>query len=188
MELKMKLNLGCGKTNIPGFINIDLNQEPHVHISTDITDLNMFTDNSVELIYASAVFQYFDYKQGFTALQEWYRILKPGCALRISTVNFDKLLQVYDKSGRDIDKIIGPIYGKIYVNNNTLDTDKVYHKAVYTETKLIETLEKAGFSKIEPYDWKNSIHADYDDQSQSYYPHMDKENGIHIMQNWEAIK
>ena len=184
----MKLNLGCGRTNIEGFINVDLNQDPQVHISTDVTDLNMFTDNCADLIYASALFQYFDYLQGAAALEEWYRILKPGGVLRISTVDFDKLLQVYDKSGKDIDKIIGPIYGRIYVNNDTLDKDIVYHTAVYTQSKLISALKKAGFQKIEPYEWKNSIHAEYDDQSQSYYPHMDKENGIHIMQNWEATK
>jgi predicted SAM-dependent methyltransferase len=148
----------------------------------------MFANECVDLIYASALFQYFDYEQGLQALTEWYRVLKPDGLLRISTVDFDKLLQVYDKSGKDIDKIIGPIYGKIYVNNDTLDTDKTYHTAVYTQTKLLKVLKKAGFEKIEPYDWKNSIHAEYDDQSQSYYPHMDKENGIHIMQNWEATK
>ena len=119
---------------------------------------------------------------------EWHRVLKPGGVLRISTVDFDKLLQVYEKSGKDIDKIIGPIYGRICVDNNNLNCDKLYHTAVYTETKLLGALNKAGFKEVRPYDWKSSIHAEYDDQSQSYYPHMDKENGIHIMQNWEAIK
>lgn len=184
----MKLNLGCGRTNIAGFINIDLNKDPHVHISTDVSDLKMFNSESVDLIYASAIFQYFDYQQGAVALNEWYRVLKPGGVLRISTVDFDKLLEVYNKSGKEIDKIIGPMYGRIYVNNESLNNDNVYHTAVYTQKKLLNALKDAGFEKNEPYDWKNSIHAEYDDQSQSYYPHKDKENGIHIMQNWEAKK
>ena len=32
------------------------------------------------------------------------------------------------------------------------------------------------------------IHIDYDDYSQAYYPHMDKDNGILISLNVEAIK
>ena len=184
----MKLNLGCGRTNISGFINIDINKDPHVHISTDVTNLNMFTDECVDLIYASALFQYFDFQQGVQALTEWYRILKTGGVLRISTVDFDKLLEVYNKYDKNIDKIIGPMYGRIYVNNDDLGTDKVFHTSVYTQTKLLGVLKEIGFQTIKPYDCKNSIHAEYDDQSQSYYPHMDKENGIHIMQNWEATK
>jgi predicted SAM-dependent methyltransferase len=184
----MKLHLGCGNVNIEGFINIDVNEGKHIHIVGDVSDLSMFSDNSVDLIYASALFQYFDFIQGEVCLKEWCRILKPGGILRISTVDFDKLLEVYSATNKDIDKIIGPMYGRIDLNNKNMEGDKIYHKSIYTKKKLISSLEKSGFSKVQPYDWKQSIHLDYDDQSQSYYPHMDKDNGIHIMQNWEAIK
>ena len=31
-------------------------------------------------------------------------------------------------------------------------------------------------------------HPDYDDHSQAYFPHMDKENGIHVSLNLECVK
>jgi predicted SAM-dependent methyltransferase len=184
----MKLHLGCGKIDIQGFINIDICKNDNVHIVHDVVSLPMFADNSVDLIYASALFQYFDFQKGQQCLKEWYRVLKPNGVLRVSTVDFDKLLEVYEKCDKDIDKVIGPMYGKIHVNGDSFDEGAIYHKTVYTKDKFICFLKEAGFSKIKNYDWKDTIHSNYDDQSQSYFPHMDKKNGIHIMQNWEATK
>ena len=56
----MKLHLGCGKRNIPGFINIDKNSYKHVHYKRDVANLKIFKSNCVDLIYASHVIEYFD--------------------------------------------------------------------------------------------------------------------------------
>ena len=64
----------------------------------------------------------------------------------------------------------------------------MYHKSVYTFDSLKEMLENNGFTSVQRYDWRERIHKDYDDHSQAYYPHMDKENGILISLNVEAIK
>jgi predicted SAM-dependent methyltransferase len=185
----MKLHLGCGKVNIPGFYNIDLSDYEHIDLKADIKDLNMFNDNSVDLIYVSAVFQYFDRQEGFECLKEWYRILKIGGKLRISTVDFNKLLDVYRLSNKDLTTIVGPLYGRMdVVDRDGSPTGKIYHKTVYTSEEIGNLLNECGFKEIVNYDWREHIHNDYDDQSQSYFPHMEKENGIHIMQNVQAIK
>lgn len=49
-------------------------------------------------------------------------------------------------------------------------------------------LETNGFENVHRYDWRQRIHKDYDDHSQAYFPHLDKENGILISLNVEAIK
>ena len=64
----------------------------------------------------------------------------------------------------------------------------IYHKNVWNFTLLSEFLESNGFSDVRRYDWRQTIHKDYDDHSQAYYPHMDKENGILISLNVEATK
>ena len=64
----------------------------------------------------------------------------------------------------------------------------IYHKTVWNFTLLSEFLESNGFSNVRRYDWRKTIHKDYDDHSQAYYPHMDKENGILISLNVEATK
>ena len=185
----MKLHLGCGKVNIPGFYNIDLSDHDHVDLKADIRDLHMFEDESVDLIYVSAVFQYFDRQEGKKCLKEWNRILKKGGILRLSTVDFDKLIEVYEKTNRNLNYIIGPMYGRMDVyDGDGQPIEKIYHRTVYNRKEMLEILTNCGYNNIENYDWKQHVHSDYDDQSQSYFPHMEKENGIHIMQNLQATK
>ena len=175
----MKLHLGCGKVKLPGFYNIDLSDYEHVDLRADIRDLQMFENGSIEMIYVSATFQYFDRNEGKRCLKEWYRVLKKGGKLRISTVDFDKLLLVYKKSQNDFSKISGPLYGKMDVEDRQLNPiQKIYHKTVYTRRELDEVLKKTGFTDIKEYDWRKTESVFYDDQSQSYFPHMDKLNGI----------
>lgn len=64
----------------------------------------------------------------------------------------------------------------------------LYHKTVYNFDSLSEVLANAGFGNIRKYDWRETIHKDYDDHSQAYFPHMDKENGLLISLNVEAEK
>tara|TARA_R100000234_G_C4995601_1_gene177731 strand:+ start:320 stop:877 length:558 start_codon:yes stop_codon:yes gene_type:complete len=185
----MKLHLGCGRINIPGFYNIDLSDHEHVDLKADIRDLHMFENDSVDLVYVSATFQYFDRQEGLDCLKEWHRVLKKGGILRLSTVDFDKLLEVYEKADKNLSYIIGPLYGRMDVyDNNNEPVEKIYHRTVYSKAEMIGILKQAGYKKIETYEWENTIHNDYDDQSQSYFPHMEKENGIHIMQNLQAVK
>ena len=50
------------------------------------------------------------------------------------------------------------------------------------------SLIAAGFKDVRRYDWRQTEHKDYDDFSQAYIPHMDKENGLLISLNVEATK
>ena len=109
--------------------------------------------------------------------------------MRLSTVDFDKLIEVYQKTNKDLSCIVGPLYGKMNVlGADNTPIDKIYHRTVYNRSEMIEILKQSGYVKIEYYDWKEHVHSEYDDQSQSYFPHMEKEKGIHIMQNIQAIK
>ena len=68
------------------------------------------------------------------------------------------------------------------------DTQNVYHKTTYDFISLKRVLELAGFSNIKLWDWKEVEHGKYDDYSQSYIPHMDKENGQLMSLNIECDK
>ena len=45
-----------------------------------------------------------------------------------------------------------------------------------------------GFKDVYKYDWRQTEHSYIDDYTQSYLPHMDKENGTLLSLNVEAIK
>ena len=186
MRQLLKLNLGCWKRDIPGFINIDICDMPHIHYKRNIDDLSIFEDEIVKLVYASHVFEYFDRAKGAEVLKEWFRVLAPGGVLRIAVPDFEAIVKIYRKC-KDIQKTLGLLYGKMEI-----ETDKgkevLYHKTVYDFDSLKQILEEAGFVNVRRYDWKKTIHRNHDDHSQAYIPHMDKKNGLLMSLNVEADK
>lgn len=186
---KTQLYLGAWKRYIPGFIHIDLDNQPQLDYRHDIANLPMFSDNSVDLIYTSHSFEYFDRQKGEEVLKEWRRILKPGGTLRIAVPNFEAIVKVYLKYKKDLDHkgILGPLYGKMLIKEKGKDKT-IYHKTVYDFKSLKKVLQLAKFKNIRRYAWKKTIHKDYDDHSRAYVPHMDSKNGILISLNVEATK
>lgn len=69
-----------------------------------------------------------------------------------------------------------------------MDNQTIYHKTVYDFDSLENILSENGFYKINNYDWRMTEHANFDDHSQAYIPHMDKENGTLISLNVECLK
>lgn len=177
----IKLHLGCGWRNFGlDWIHIDGGDYEHLNYK-DITRLP-FEDNSVDLIYASHVLEYFDRDEVKVLLTEWKRVLKSNGILRLAVPDFLKLTWVYQDT-KDINIILGPLFGKMRMG----DTN-IYHKTVYDFKSLKILLEELGFLNIVPYNWKDIDHSHFDDHSQAYYPHMDKENGLLISLNIEAVK
>jgi predicted SAM-dependent methyltransferase len=188
MNREIKLHLGCGKIYIPGFIHIDLADYPHIDYKRDISDLPMFEDNSVDLIYCCHALEYFDRQEAQNVLKEWYRVLKKGKILRIAVPDFEAIVKVYLKY-KDLNHIgiLGPLYGKMVIK--TPEGERItYHKTVYDFESLKEVLESVGFKNIQRYNWRETVHKDYDDFSQAYIPHRDKEKGILISLNIKAKK
>jgi predicted SAM-dependent methyltransferase len=182
----MKLHLGCGKRYLPGYTHVDLSDYPHIDYKQDIRFLPNFASDSIDLIYSSHVIEYFDKKETDEVLKEWYRILRPSGIIRLAVPDFDALVNVYHKTN-DLSKILGPLYGKWQVN----DEIKIYHKTVYNFVSLSKTLTSIGFIKPKIWNWRSVFIGElegFDDYSQAYYPHMDKENGILLSLNVEAIK
>lgn len=182
----LKLHLGSWKRDIPGFVNVDIVDLPHIHHKRAVDDLSVFPNNAAELIYASHVFEYFDREEGARVLKEWYRVLAPDGVLRLAVPEFPKLVEVY-RTTDDISKILGPLFGRMTISTPTGEK-VIYHKTVYDFASLKTILESAGFKNVHRYDWQKTIHKDYDDHSQAYFPHMDKKNGLLLSLNVEAIK
>lgn len=176
----MKLHLGCGKRFIPGFVHIDAVDYPHIdHVAT-IDNISFIPENSVDLIYNCHVLEHFKRRDVGRVLQEWKRVLKPSGTLRLSVPDFAKLCEIYQNEG-EIDHVIGALFGR---------QDYLYniHYNVFDFASLKRDLEKAGFVNVRRYDWRDTEHADVDDYSQAYIPHMDKDHGILISLNVECDK
>ena len=178
----LKLSLGCWTRDFgPEWTHIDGGHYDHIH-SHDIVNLP-FEDDSVDLIYASHVFEYFDREEGFEVLKKWFSKLKPGGTLRIAVPDFESMARLYVGGEYPLNNFLGPLFGKM-----KMDNENIYHKTTYDLYSLSELLKSAGFSNIKLYDWRDTEHANFDDHSQSYLPHLDKENGTLMSLNIECIK
>jgi predicted SAM-dependent methyltransferase len=183
----MKLHLGCWKRDIPGFVNIDLCDLPHIHYNSSIDKLPFIEDNTVELIYCSHSLEYYDYDGIMACLSEWNRVLHKGGILRLAVPDFDKLIEVYLASGRDLNRILGPLFGRMIIQTEKGE-QIIYHKIVLNYELLSTLLIQSGFELIRSWDWRETEHSDYDDHSQAYFPHMNKDNGILISLNVQCSK
>jgi len=177
---RIKLHLGCGNKYIPGFIHIDAIKYNHVDYICNVDNLSIFTDETVDLIYNCHVLEHFHRNKTLKVLIEWYRVLKKGGVLRVAVPDFEKLSDLYHKT-KDLSLVIGPIMGRqSYLYN--------IHYNLFDFETLKKVLFQAEFKKVKKYDWRLTEHSSIDDYSQSYYPHMDKENGLLMSLNVEATK
>lgn len=178
----VKLHLGCGWRNFGSeWIHIDGGDYPHLEYH-DIVNLP-FSDNSVDLIYASHVLEYFDRQESRDLLQKWYDKLKPGGVLRLAVPDFEEIAHLYVHSCLPLSTFLGPLYGKMQMGNQT-----IYHKTVYDFKELQMLLKSLNFQNVYVYDWRSTDHAQFDDHSQAYIPHMNKEHGRLISLNIQAVK
>jgi len=177
-----KINLGCGWRDFgKDWIHIDGGDYPHLN-SKDIFNLP-YENNSIDLIYASHVIEYFSREEIPLILNKWKNKLKTGGILRLAVPDFAEIARLYAVEGYDLQKFVGLLYGRMPMGEET-----IYHKTTYDFKHLSSLLKECGFSKIDYYDWRKTDHSQFDDHSQAYLPHMDKQNGNLISLNVEAVK
>jgi len=178
----MKLHLGCGRKYIEGFKHVDLQDFGHIDYKTSVNDLYFAEDNTIELIYAAHVLEHFGRNEYIDVLKEWCRVLKPKGVLRISVPSFDAVVKYYASKSDDLELLLGLLVGEQKVGEYD------YHKMEFDKKLLTKILLEIGFSEVRKYDWRETEHSYIDDFSQAYLPHMDKENGMLMSLNLEAIK
>jgi len=181
----MKLHLGCGKRDFPGFINVDLADYPHINYRRSVDDLSIFEDNSADLIYASHVLEYFSLEDAERVLTEWRRVLKPGGILKLAVPDFGGLARAYQKF-EDVGLFQGIIYGLIKPNN--IQDQPLFHKTIYDFRLLQKVLEENGFTNVKTYNWQDFLESGQEDHSMAYIPSRDYENGILVSLNIQAEK
>jgi len=178
----MKLHLGCGWRDFgEDWVHIDGGDYHHLEHG-DITKLP-YEDESVDLIYASHVLEYFDREEVIPVLQEWVRVLKRNGTLRIAVPDFEAMAAMYVFNKCGLSGFLGPLYGKMKMGDKV-----IYHKTTYDFDDLSDMLKSVGINSVKRYDWRKTEHSDFDDHSQAYIPHMDKEAGVLISLNVEGVK
>lgn len=175
--------MGCGPRYFGSdWIHIDGGDYPHLDYSS-VIDLGQFKNDSVDLIYASHVLEYFNKRESHAVLCEWNRVLKHDATLRVAVPDFRVMANLYTKKEYGLASFLGPLYGQMVMGERI-----IYHKTCYDFKTLKTDLIESGFRDIKEYDWHTTEHSQLDDHSQAYLPHMDKKNGTLISLNVEARK
>lgn len=77
----MKLNLGCGHTNLPGWLNCDREPGQNVDIVLDLNDPLPFKDDFADEILMAHVLEHI--QNWHLVVEDCHRVLKPGGILTI---------------------------------------------------------------------------------------------------------
>lgn len=176
-----RLHIGTGKNYLPGWVNVDIFSSVRADVYADMCSLP-FDRESFDLVYACHVLEHSHRHMVLATLTHWRDLLKPGGMLRLAVPDFQACVDWYCRTS-DLNSITGLLYGgQNHPKNN--------HFIAFDLATLTHDLVKIGFAVVNRWDWRLTDHAQFDDFSQCYLPHMRKEApGAWLMSlNLEAVK
>ena len=139
-----RLNLGCGRRSLPGFINVDFQEREGV-VMHDLTKPLPWKD--CEEIHAYHLFEHFQRWESEDILKNWVSALKPGGLLVLELPCLDKIISLFS---HHIQKKIpvGPwvIWG-LYGDPSYKDP-AMCHRWCYSTSELRAMMQRAGL-KVE---------------------------------------
>ena len=169
----MKLHIGCGKKRFTGWVHVDADAKVLPDVVDDIRTLASFADGSADAIYACHVLEHVGRHEWKGVLRVWAQKLRPGGVLQVAVPDFEAAAKWYMAHGR-IQDVLGLVSGG-------QRDERDYHQNIFDARSLQQGLEEAGFVDVRYWDWRTTDHADVDDYSQAYLPHMSKSGGGTLM-------
>lgn len=148
----VRLNLGCGGKLLPGFVNVDLennwsSKQPDV--VADVTKPLPFPDDYADEVHAYHLFEHIQRWQAESVLADWVRVLKPGGLLVLELPCLDKILRLFayfvrEKKPIDPRLTVWGLYGDPRYENEAMT-----HKWCYSVGELRQIMENQGLESVE---------------------------------------
>jgi len=90
-----KLQLGCGTRCFDGWLNADLSPRSLESIRLDATKPLPFPEATFAYVYSEHMIEHVGREAAERLCSEWFRVLRPGGRLRVSTPDLTKLLHLF---------------------------------------------------------------------------------------------
>jgi predicted SAM-dependent methyltransferase len=142
-ETGTHLHLGCGKSHLPGFINIDARPSDSVDISCDIRRLP-YQNNSINTIYMCHSLEHLPLPEIQYFLKYIHGLLDDEGKFFISVPDFNILASMYLSKIVNLSTIVRAIHGGQEYDGNT-------HYLSFDAEFLTGLLKAAGFKHISFY-------------------------------------
>lgn len=141
----LRLHIGGIEPKV-GWKILNIQPGPGVDFIGTATDLSVFPDATVDLIYGSHIYEHLDYRfELMRAFAEIMRVLKPGGTFQLGVPNLDVLCRLFIAPNLSFDDrvfVMRMIYG------GQMDAFD-YHKGGYNFELLGQFLANAGFVEIQ---------------------------------------
>ncbi len=156
-----KLNLGCGRNLMSGWLNVDLYSVSPQVLVMDASRSYPFPDESFDYIFSEHMFEHLDINEQQIMLSECFRVLRYGGVLRIAMPDFNFLVDLVNNPDSEVNRrylawsYATYIQGKISIDSNDYPVYVVNnfmqgwgHKFIHNPASLKNLAVKAGFSDI----------------------------------------
>lgn len=142
---QVRVNVGCGKKVLDGWINVDVQANPKAPRAPDhLCDAREIPlkSGSADLVMALHLIEHFFRWEAESVLAEWHRLLKPGGILILELPNLEAACRNL-LAGMNDQMSMWPIYGDWNHNDPYM-----MHKHGYTPKTIRDLLEKCRFSSV----------------------------------------
>lgn len=141
-----KLDICGGRNpfNPKEFLNVDIVPLPKVDLVFDIRKRFPIPEGVIADIFSSATLEHFRKHHNEHILREFFRVLKPGGVLRVSTPDIEAIAQGI-LEGESLDTTNQHLFGK-YKSKDTDDFD--VHRWMYPPRLMIAKLQEIGFVDV----------------------------------------
>ena len=153
----LKLNLGCGRNPISGWLNTDIDTALSKEaVFLDVRKRFPFSDSIFSYVYCEHLIEHLEYEKGVKMVDELFRVVKPGGKIRISTPDLNFLTELHAENKTKLQEEYitwaSTNFSGTDLNNDTAVINSFFrswgHKFIYDLKTLTAVLEKSGFTNV----------------------------------------
>lgn len=138
---RLRLNIGGGDKDLPGFTVIDRKFGGEA-CPLRYNDGTPVPDACADEVYSSHLLEHFSFREVEGVLREWVRVLKPGGRLRVAVPDFTHIAKAH--LGRSSEPYLSHLFGSQGHSDD-------FHRCAFDRQSLANLLRTVGLRRVRPW-------------------------------------